>query len=453
VEPAEGWHPVKRGTALEIRWPLWVWPLLAIAVAGVWFGFARPRRAFPPPEPARSAGTQQEIWFHTGYSGGAGGSTGGVSALTGPSKMPEVFQAIWREALILPGNLHTDAAWAQGRSPGPVPLDLKSLRAVHSDRYLKALFTGEPRELALSQGLSEWTRDLPKGWLLNAGGLAEAAEAALAKGLITGNLGHGYHHAGVARGMGFCTLNGLAAVATRLVDSGKVRRVMILDLDEHEGNGTAEIVLGDLRIWNVTIHGRSVGGPPAWVNNHVVQVEHGAFPFDGRKRDLNYLAVLASTLPELIQRQNPDFILYQAGMDPFDGSGISPEALWTRDAYVFALARSLGKPLTWVLAGGYADMESLVRLHTGTVRMANRVLERVKAGDRLEHLGTDAFAWSCQGGRIRFADWAGLLGERPRCSRRKSFDEAQARTFVAFRENLRRTQRLPDDELRAAYPR
>jgi len=291
------------------------------------------------------------------------GSRTGMSPLTGPTKMPAIFEAIRRNQLVSPEQIHTDSPLVIGRALEAPPIDLESLRQVHTDRYLKALFTGEPFYLATSQGLPLWNEDVARGWLLNVGGFYEAAQTALQKKTITANLGHGYHHATVNRGSAFCTINGLVVVAKRLIREGKANRVMIIDLDHHEGNGTAECIIGENSIWNVSIYGVYMGGPPSTGNNYVFQVQHREFEI-GEKRDAHYLAGIAEILPELIRRQNPDLILYQAGMDPYDCAGISSKALAIRDAYVFALCRSMDKPVTWVLAGGYADIETLVDLHT-----------------------------------------------------------------------------------------
>lgn len=393
---------------------------------------------------------RQEIWYHTGYPGGIMGSRTGMSALTGPTKMPAIFEAIWRNQLVSPEQVHTNSPLVIGRALEAPPIDLESLRQVHTDRYLKALFTGEPFHLATSQGLPIWNEDIARGWLLNVGGFYEAAQTALQKKTITANLGHGYHHATVNRGSAFCTINGLVVVAKRLIREGKANRVMIIDLDHHEGNGTAECIIGENSIWNVSIYGVSMGGPPSTGNNHVFQVQHGEFKI-GEKRDVHYLAVVAEILPELIRRQNPDLILYQAGMDPYDGAGISSKALAIRDAYVFALSRSMDKPLTWVLAGGYADIETLVDLHTGTVRMANEVLATVKPGDKIEHQGKEPYRWSVERGVIQFPDWKSLTRGRRRIYQPPSLTETEIWEFVASRQRLFQEERLLDDDICSAY--
>jgi acetoin utilization deacetylase AcuC-like enzyme len=401
-------------------------------------------------EAVAPASPGQRIWYHTAYPGGVAGPPGGMSALTGPTKMPAVFEAVWRGRLIPPERLHTDSAEVRKRAPAAPPIDLESLRAVHTDRYLKAVFTGEPAHLALSQGLPFWNRRIARGWLLNAGGLAAAAEAAVRENTITGNIGHGYHHATAARGMGFCTINGLLTTAHRILREGTARRVMILDLDQHEGNGTGEGVIGDSRIEHVSIYGSYMGGPGTAGNNHVFRVEHGAF-VRGRERDANYLAAVASLVPELLGSRKPDLVLYQAGMDPFDGAGITPEALAIRDAYVFALCRARGIPAAWVLAGGYADMETLVRLHTGTVRAANEVLARVRPGRPVERLSGDPYGWEVRRDAVIFPDWSGALTGPPRMTPRPGMSAAEIRDYAAGRLRTLREERLPDGEIRAAY--
>jgi acetoin utilization deacetylase AcuC-like enzyme len=409
-----------------------------------------PFLSFHTPAEAGQEIPGQEIWYHTGYPGGVEGPRRGMSALTGPTKMPAIFDAVWRNRLVEPKHLHADSPAVQGRSPAAPPIDLESLRAAHTDRYLKAVLTGEPRNLALSQGLPLWNQAIARGWLLNVGGLSAACEAALRKRSITGNLGHGYHHASMDRGMGFCTLNGLAIVALKIIREGKANRVMIIDLDQHEGNGTADILLGEPRIRHVSIYGSYMGGPPAAANNHVFQVQHGAFPGE-KERDANYLSITSMTLPGLIRSQNPELILYQAGMDPHDGAGISARALAIRDAYVFALARSMHIPVTWVLAGGYSDLDTLVQLHTGTVRMANEVLARVKPGDRVDLRGKNPYDWSVQEKVVIFPDWKSILNKNPGVSRPDSMTDAQVQEFVAARQRLFRDQRLPKEEVQAAY--
>jgi len=104
-------------------------------------------------------------------------------------------------------------------------------------------------------------------------------------------------------------------VAKRLIREGKAYRVMIIDLDHHEGNGTGECIIGENLIWSVSNFGAYMEGHTSTANNHVFQAQYREFEFR-EKRDIHYLAVIAEILPELTRRQNPDLTLYQAGMDP-----------------------------------------------------------------------------------------------------------------------------------------
>lgn len=393
---------------------------------------------------------RQEIWYHTGYPGNVVGPRSGMSALTGPTKMPVIFEAIWRHRLLSGNQIHTDSPEVLGKAPAAPPIDLESLRQVHTDRYLKALFTGEPISLATSQGLPFWNEGIAKGWLLNVGGLYAAAQTAWEKNTITANLGHGYHHATVNRGSGFCTINGLAVVAKKLIREGKIKKVAIIDLDHHEGDGTGECIVGDLSIWNITIFGARMGGPAQTENHYPFEVDHRAF-VEVRERDIHYLAAVSSILLPLIKKQNPDLILYQAGMDPYDSAGISGQALAIRDAYVFALARALNKPVTWVLAGGYADMDVLVKLHTATLKMANEVLIKVNPANRIIHQGWDPYRWSVQKGVISFPDWSSLLRDKLRIYQPAAMSDRQVKEFIALRNQLYEQERLPDEEMRSAY--
>ena len=393
---------------------------------------------------------QQEIWYHSGYPGGVVGPRSGISATMGPTKMPVIFEAILRDRLIEPNRIHTDHPGVPGRASIPVPIDLPSLRAVHSDRYIKAILTGEPKSLALSQGLPLWNPRIARGWLLNVGGLAAASRVALEKKTLTANLGHGYHHATMTQGMGFCTLNGLVIVSAKMIREGLARRIMIIDLDHHEGNGTAEMVIGDSSIWNLTIYGSPMGGLPPAANHHGIRVGHEYFT-DDIGRDANYLAIISEILPSLLDRHDPDLLIYQAGMDPYDGAGITPQALAIRDAFVFALARSRNKPLTWVLAGGYAELDTLARLHTQTVRMANEVLAQVKPGDRIAHRGSNAYCWSVKNGLLRFPDWKGILRGNFRMSAPDRMAPEQALSWAAARRRILHEHRLPDTEMESIY--
>lgn len=428
--------------------------LVGLAFVMVACGRTEPRAPFAPaapaPSPSASAQSrpQQEIWYHSGYPGGVVGPDEGMSAMMGPTKMPRVFAGLVAAKLVPAEQLHADGV--DGAKPPAPPIDLASLRAVHHDDYLKALFTGEPAELATSQGLDAWSPEIARGWLLNVGGLYAAAVRAIEAGTITANIGHGYHHASPARGGGFCTINGLAVVARRVVAEGRAERVMVIDLDTHEGNGTADAIIGDPALSQASIYSAWMGGPGPAPNNHVLEVEPDAD--EGRALDIQWLAVIARELPRRLEQHQPQLIIYQAGMDPYEGANMSARSLATRDAFVFALARARGIPVVWVLAGGYADMKTLVELHLGTVRAANDVLATVAPGAKLvlEGGAKDPYAWVARAGEVRFPDWPTLAGPVT-VESQPALSDADASRFALERRARLERAKLPDAELQAAY--
>jgi acetoin utilization deacetylase AcuC-like enzyme len=200
------------------------------------------------------------------------------------------------------------------------------------------------------------------------GGTIEAARAALEDGIAM-NLAGGTHHAFADHGEGFCVFNDVA-VATRLLQGdGHVRRIAIVDLDVHQGNGTNAIFAGDTDVFTFSMHGgrnypfRKVAGS--------LDVELA----DGTGDD-QYLGLLDDVLPRVLARAEPDFVFYLAGADPHEGDRLGRlrltfDGLARRDAMVIDRCREVGIPIAITIAGGYGrDMADTVRIHLETVRIA-----------------------------------------------------------------------------------
>jgi acetoin utilization deacetylase AcuC-like enzyme len=243
------------------------------------------------------------------------------------------------------------------------------LRRVHSAGYVEAVRAGQPRDLAESQGFV-WDENLYVAAATSAGATAQAARAALEDG-VAGALSTGLHHAAPGHGAGFCTFNGLALATVEALDAG-VGSVLILDLDAHCGGGTHAIVGGLSGVTQVDV---SVSG-----------FDHYD-PAPGNTLDLvtdadAYLSTIESRLDEIAgRRPAPGLVLYNAGMDPWEGSPgglrrISPLILQARETLVFEWARRLGAPIAFVPAGGYThsdgDHFGIVSLHRQTIDAAAR---------------------------------------------------------------------------------
>jgi acetoin utilization deacetylase AcuC-like enzyme len=201
--------------------------------------------------------------------------------------------------------------------------------------------------------------------LLSAGGTWLAAKVALERGFAANGAG-GSHHAMPDGGAGYCVLNDLAIAANRLLAEGDVRRVLIVDLDVHQGDGTAVMLAGVPGAATFSVHAeknfpvrkarstRDVGLP------------------DGTGDDA-YLAALDAEFPALLDTHRPDLVLYQAGVDPHDDDrlgrlALSDAGLAARDSYVMRQCRARGVPLASVLGGGYAaDPAVVARRHAATI--------------------------------------------------------------------------------------
>jgi len=252
---------------------------------------------------------------------------------------------------------------------------------VHTEAYVGAVRTGEPRALAESQKFP-WSPALYPSVLLTNGGLLAAARRALADG-ATAALASGFHHAHADHGEGFCTFNGLVVAADTLRGEGVVDRVAVLDLDLHYGNGTASLCVDRPYLYNCSIYGNDYHQNQPFrdvsVKRHHDGVNHRSYALPNGSGRAAVLDALEEGTDALLAWGRPDLVLYQAGADPYREDPYSPllldhEDLRERDRWVFAWAQRHGLPIAWVLAGGYTpDVAKVVGVHVGTFEAARAV--------------------------------------------------------------------------------
>lgn len=249
----------------------------------------------------------------------------------------------------------------------PRLLGIHDLRRVHEPRYVESVRTGEPRELAESQGFS-WDPALWEAVCASSGGMVEAALSALSRKSNAGTLSSGLHHARAERGDGSCTFNGLA-LATKAALAAGASAVLILDLDAHFGGGTRELLREDPRVVHVDVS----------VDSYDVYPEEARWRVSFVDRATEYLGVIAEQLLQL--RENAfDLCIYNAGMDPHEHCpegglrGVTTALLRAREALVFGWCHQQQIPVAFALAGGYLgprlDQDLLVALHRETVEAA-----------------------------------------------------------------------------------
>jgi acetoin utilization deacetylase AcuC-like enzyme len=211
----------------------------------------------------------------------------------------------------------------------------------------------------------------------------DACRAALEEGLAA-NLAGGTHHAFRDRGEGFCVLNDSAIAARALRAEGLVDRVVVLDTDVHQGNGTAAILREDHHVFTFSIHG---------AKNYPFRKEESDLDIglpDGAD-DEEYLATLERGLEEALDRSEADFAIFLAGADPFEGDrlgrlSVTKEGLAERDRLVLESCRERGLPVAVTMAGGYARaVEDTVDIHFRTVQKAAMLLQSEQTRKGLTH--------------------------------------------------------------------
>ena len=247
----------------------------------------------------------------------------------------------------------------------PEPMPRGWIEAVHDPDYVAEVFElrvppAKARRIGfpVSQRLSDRAQRTPAGtWL--------AAKLALEYGFAANSAG-GSHHALYDTGAGYCVFNDLAIAANRLVAEGDASRILIVDCDVHQGDGTAALLAGRPEIVTFSIHGEK--NFPARKAQSTLDV---GLP-DG-SGDNAYLEALTGALPPLVDAFSPDLILYQAGVDPHvdDKLGrlaLSDEGLAARDRFLAGEAKRVGAPLASALGGGYGpDRMAIARRHAATI--------------------------------------------------------------------------------------
>jgi acetoin utilization deacetylase AcuC-like enzyme len=244
----------------------------------------------------------------------------------------------------------------------------EELLRVHDRAYVGRVLAGTLSTAEVRRIGFPWSPALVERSLRSTGAAVDAAAAAVADG-VAASLAGGTHHAGPDWGEGFCLFNDTAVAARELQARGMATRVVILDCDVHQGNGTAAIFATDPTVFTMSIHG---------AKNFPLRKVAGSLdvPLDDGVGDGAYLAALAPAVAAAFDGGRPDLVLYIAGADPYAGDRLgrltlSKQGLLERDRLVLAAARAAGVPLAIVCGGGYCDdIDSIVDIHAATMLLA-----------------------------------------------------------------------------------
>jgi acetoin utilization deacetylase AcuC-like enzyme len=250
----------------------------------------------------------------------------------------------------------------------PEPASRQHLLLAHDAEYIDRVFEGRLQEAETREIGFPWSIEMVERSVRSVGATIAAARDASLDGVAV-NLAGGTHHAFRNRGSGFCVFNDVAVAARVLQQERIAFNVLIVDLDVHQGNGTASIFASDASVFTLSLHAEKNFPARKETSDLDVGLVDGV-------TDEPYLEALADGLERSVRAFSPDFIFYVAGADAHEGDRLGRLKLTLagmarRDAMVFDFARSMQVPIAVTMAGGYGKvMEDTVAVHAGTVDAA-----------------------------------------------------------------------------------
>jgi acetoin utilization deacetylase AcuC-like enzyme len=278
-------------------------------------------------------------------------------------------ERVARDGICGPGELRTPRAVTE-----------EEILRAHAPGYLERVVSGTLTEKEVRRIGFPWSERMVERSRRASGGTLGACLAALEEGFAA-NLAGGTHHAFSDKGEGYCVFNDSAIAARAVQAAGLVERVVVIDTDVHQGNGTAKILHRDPTVFTFSIHGAK------------------NFPFNKEESDLDvplpdgtgdteFLQTLEEGLETALDAADAELAIYLAGADPFEGDRlgrlcVTKSGLAERDRIVLATCKERGIPVAITMAGGYArDVEDTVDVHFQSIRRAADLLRKAPAGSK-----------------------------------------------------------------------
>ena len=253
----------------------------------------------------------------------------------------------------------------------PKSAKIEDVLEIHDKGYIMKLINLDLTKSEIRKIGFPLTKELIDREFLIVGGTIMGAEKALKYG-VSMNIAGGTHHAFSNRGEAFCLLNDQAIAAKYLLNNKKINKILIIDLDVHQGNGTASIFKSNKKVFTLSMHGSK------------------NFPFKKEKSDLDihledntsdekYINKLKEILSKLIEEFKPQFVFYLSGVDVINTDklgrlSLSLEGCRKRDEIVFSLCENKNIPVQCSMGGGYSeDIKTIVNAHANTFKIANEI--------------------------------------------------------------------------------
>jgi acetoin utilization deacetylase AcuC-like enzyme len=286
--------------------------------------------------------------------------------------LPEGHRFPMKKYSMLRERVERSGICKNGELRAPHAVTNEEILRAHNPGYLEKVVAGTLTDQEMRRIGFPWSQRMVERSRRASGGTLDAARIALSEGIAT-NLAGGTHHAFADHGEGFCVLNDSAIAARTLLAEGLVQKVVVLDTDVHQGNGTAAIVRGDARVFTFSIHG---------AKNYPFHKEESDLdaPLPDGASDDAFLLALGERLERVLDLEDWNLAIFLAGADPFEGDKlgrlrVTKSGLAERDRMVLQGCRERGIPVAVTMAGGYArEVEDTVDIHFQTVKRASDVL-------------------------------------------------------------------------------
>jgi acetoin utilization deacetylase AcuC-like enzyme len=282
--------------------------------------------------------------------------------------LPEEHRFPMLKYELIPEQLLYEGVITQENMFQPTPCPLETIFLTHTKEYVQKLLqqkltASEQRKIGFPQSPQLTQREL-----IITQGTIDCAVKALQYGVAL-NVAGGTHHAFANRGEGFCLLNDMAVAANYLLHQQLAHKIVIIDLDVHQGNGTASIFQNNPHVFTFSMHGGS---------NYPFHKEQSSVdvPLPDKIDDASYLSLLQSHLTQIIKTEKPDFAFYLSGVDilatdKFGKLNISMQGCKQRDEFVFATLKNANIPVAVAMGGGYSPkVSTIVEAHCNTFKAA-----------------------------------------------------------------------------------
>lgn len=285
--------------------------------------------------------------------------------------VPEKHRFPMQKYILIPERLLAEGTITSDNFFAPKKLSAAEILTTHTPEYWHKLKTQTlTRKEARAIGF-EMTPELVKRGRHIAHATYECALYAQQFGVAM-NVAGGTHHAFADHGEGFCVFNDVCIASNLLLDRGQAQKILVIDLDVHQGNGNASIMANESRVFIFSMHGAKNYPFRKQVSDLDIELANDT-------GDTEYLQILADTLPRLLDDVAPDMIFYQSAVDVLATDklgklGLSQQGCMRRDAYVLNQAKAANIPVAIVMGGGYSeDIEDVVEAHCNTFRVAQQI--------------------------------------------------------------------------------